>query len=152
MNAAPYGLVSLLTVAFAAAGAATPNTDRNSAPSGQHDHGMQACAEACSDCQRACDMCATHCIRLLKDGQEAHIKSAMTCQDCADICAVAASIVSRSGPFSVTICEACADACAACAKQCEAFPDDEHMKECAEQCRKCEKACRDMIAHAGHRA
>jgi hypothetical protein len=148
MNALHYGIVTALTVAFAAAGFNAPESQ----PKPQHDHGMQACAEACSDCQRACDMCTTHCIRLLKDGKEAHIKSAMTCQDCADICAVAASIVSRSGPFSVTICEACADACAACAKQCEAFPDDEHMKECAEECRKCEKACREMIAHAAHRA
>jgi hypothetical protein len=34
-----------------------------------------------------------------------------------------------------------------CAKACEAFPDDKHMKACAEECRKCEKACKAMVKH-----
>jgi hypothetical protein len=105
---------------------------------------MQACAKACSDCQRECDMCSFHCSTLLAEGQRDHIASMRSCQDCAAICAASAQIVSRGGPYSGLICEVCAKACDHCAKTCEKFPKDEHMKKCAEECRKCQKACQDM--------
>jgi hypothetical protein len=63
------------------------------------------------------------------------------------ICASAAQVVARGGPFAGLICTACADACARCAKVCEQHPDDAHMKQCAEECRRCEKECRDMLKH-----
>lgn len=115
----------------------------------QHEHEgmMLACAKACSDCQRACDSCATHCADMLAEGKKDHKVTLATCRDCASVCAAASQIVARGGPFSVTICTACAEACAKCAKECEKFPDNKHMKMCAEECRKCEKSCTDMIKH-----
>jgi hypothetical protein len=119
----------------------------------EHDeHGFMACAEACTDCGRECDSCAAHCADLLAQGQKQHVKTLQTCEDCATTCYAAARIVARKGPFSKTICEACAEACQRCGKACEQFPDDPHMKRCAEQCRRCEKACRDMIQHLGKSA
>jgi hypothetical protein len=116
-------------------------------PRAGHHEMLEACANACSDCQRACDMCATHCASLLQEGQKDHAKTLATCQDCATFCVAAAQIVSRGGPFAELVCESCAEACARCGKECERFPNDEHMKMCAEECRKCEKACRDMVKH-----
>lgn len=116
----------------------------------EHDSMLQACAQACSDCQRACDMCSTHCAHKLAEGHKEHMASLGTCRDCADFCATAAQIVSRGGPFSTEICKGCAEACAQCAAACEKFPDDAHMKACAAECRKCEKACREMVSHAAH--
>jgi hypothetical protein len=113
----------------------------------EHSVAMQACAKACSDCQRQCDTCATHCAHQLSEGKKEHLTTLMTCQDCADFCAAASQIVSRGGPFAGLICGSCADACARCGKECEKFSGDEHMKQCAEECRKCEKSCRDMIKH-----
>lgn len=115
----------------------------------EHDPMLQACAKACSDCQRMCDMCATHCAHLLADGKKEHLTTLGTCRDCADFCATAAQIAARGGPFAALICGPCAEACARCAVACEKFPDDEHMKLCAQECRKCEKACKDMVQHAG---
>ena len=43
-------------------------------------------------------------------------------------------------------------ACDRCAKECEKFPQDQHMAACAEECRKCEKACKAMLPHVGHAA
>lgn len=106
------------------------------------------CAKACSDCQRECDSCAAHCADLLAKGEKDHATTLATCQDCADVCAAAARIMARGGPYSGKICDACAAVCALCGKECEKFPDDEHMKKCAEECRKCEKACREMLKHA----
>jgi hypothetical protein len=115
-----------------------------------HNAMFRKCADACNDCQRECDSCATHCAHLLADGKKDHMTTLRTCQDCADACAAAARVVSRHGPFSHIICEACAQACDLCGKECEKFKDDEHMARCAEECRKCLKACREMIAHQGH--
>jgi hypothetical protein len=108
---------------------------------------MQECAQACSDCQRACDLCATHCAQMLHEGKKEHLFTLATCRDCATVCAAAAQIVARGGPFAALICEACAKACDQCATACEAFPDDEHMKACAEECRRCEQACQEMLKH-----
>lgn len=116
----------------------------------KHAEHMQACAKACSDCQRECDVCATHCAHMVHEGNKKHMTTLMTCQDCANVCAAAAHIVARGGPFAGLICEPCAEACARCAKECERFPDDQHMKRCAEECRRCEKACREMLKHIGH--
>lgn len=116
----------------------------------EHDAMLQACAKACSDCQRACDMCATHCAHQLADGKKEHLTTFGTCRDCADFCATAAQITARGGPFAALICRSCAEACARCAVECEKFPADEHMTMCAQECRKCEKACNDMVQHADH--
>jgi hypothetical protein len=115
----------------------------------EHDGALQACSKACSDCQRECDSCGTHCAHLLSKGNQEHLATLMTCQDCATICAAASQIVARGGPFSATICDSCATACAECAKACAKNPDDRFMQACAEECRKCEKACRSMLKHTG---
>lgn len=159
MNRSKLGGAGLVLVGLIAFGVAIaqqpkkPKTTEKPAASGnhmEHNEAMQACAKACSDCQRACNMCGTHCGHMLADGRKEHVATLMTCQDCADICAAASQVVARGGPFSGIICESCADACVACAKECEKFPDDEHMTACAKECRKCEKACREMAKHVGH--
>ena len=114
----------------------------------EHDAMFVACAKACSDCQRACDMCKTHCGHMLAEGKKEHKMTLASCQDCATCCAAASQIVASGGPYSATICIACADCCSKCVKECEKMPDDIHMKMCAEECRKCEKACTDMVKHA----
>jgi hypothetical protein len=129
------------------AGGAAPQDLAKHKMHGEH---LLACAKACSDCQRECDACASHCAHKTAEGMKEHLKTLMTCQDCADFCAAAAQIVARGGPFAMLICQPCAEACAACGKECEKFPDDEHMKRCAAECRKCEKACRDMLQHGDH--
>ncbi len=110
---------------------------------------FRACAKACTDCQRECDSCAMHCGHELAQGQSRdHYTTLRTCLDCADICAAAAQIMSRSGPFSGDICEACADACKRCGEACKQHAGDKMMQNCAAECERCEKACRDMVRAA----
>ena len=113
-----------------------------------HNDMFQTCAKACSDCQRVCDTCATHCSHMLHEGKKEHMATLAHCLDCANICATASQVAARGGPMSTLICTACADCCAKCAKECDKFTDDKHMTQCAAECRKCEKACRDMSMHA----
>jgi hypothetical protein len=72
---------------------------------GHHAPSMQEkCAAACSDCQRACDGCAHHCGTMLAEGKKEHLTTLRTCEDCATVCAAAACVVARHGPFADTVC------------------------------------------------
>jgi len=126
----------------------TASADEKRAVEADKHSGMHMeCAKACNDCQRECDDCVLHCTEMLVAGKKEHARILGTCNDCANLCSVAAQIVARQGPMSMTICDACAKACNTCAATCEKFPDDEQMKRCALECRKCEKACREMLKH-----
>lgn len=141
------GLSALALAAMEPAAFAQRGSAKRDRAHGEHDDVLRSCAEACSDCQRECDACSTHCAHLLDEGEHEHRTTLATCQDCADVCAVASQIVARGGPFAAQICVACGEVCARCAEVCEKSPDDEHMKKCAEQCRLCEKACQGMLKH-----
>ena len=147
------GISAAALLAFQATGLAQAKKKKKGDSKAEGHHGMgAACAAACGACQRSCDSCATHCASLLAEGEKDHLESLQTCQDCASLCATAAQIVSRGGPFTDLVCTACAEACDRCANACEKKPDDEHMKRCAEECRKCEKECREMLKHVEHTA
>jgi hypothetical protein len=106
------------------------------------DSKLQECAKSCSDCQRVCDLCASHCANLLADGKKEHLSCLRHCRDCATCCAACSQVCASGGPLSAVMADCCAKCCDHCAKACEALPDDQHMKACAEECRKCEKACK----------
>jgi hypothetical protein len=111
----------------------------------------QDCAKACGECALQCDICAAHCAKMLAEGHKDHLKTLQSCQDCATVCASAACIMARTGPYSMDICRACADVCKKCGDECAKFSSDATMKRCADECRQCEKACRDMLASATNR-
>lgn len=145
-----YSILSFFSVALTLlAGSGVPAQERKAAPADKHEAAYEQCAKACNDCQRACDMCAAHCAKLVSEGKKEHLTTLKTCQDCATVCSAAACVVARMGPFSDTVCKACAEACKKCGDECDKFKDDPMMKKCADECRKCEKACRDMLAHTG---
>jgi len=41
----------------------------------EHSEMTQSCAKACSDCQRACDLCVSHCAHMLVEGKKEHLTS-----------------------------------------------------------------------------
>jgi hypothetical protein len=117
-----------------------------------HGGVYEECAKACNACQLECDQCATHCAQLIVAGKKEPQTTLHPCLDCATHCSAAARIVAQRGPFSDTICTACAEACKRCGDQCNKFRDDPVMKQCADECYRCEKACRDMLKHKIGRA
>jgi hypothetical protein len=150
------GLFGLMTAGLMILGAAVTAQERKTAapadsPSGdKHGAMFKECAKACDDCARLCGECAAHCAKSIADGNKHHLVTLKTCSDCAAICHAASCILSKQGPFSDTICTACADACKRCGEACEQHGGgDAVMKACAEECKKCEEACRDMLKHAG---
>jgi hypothetical protein len=143
-------LVGLTAVVLLAPSPAAPAGDKDKGKQNPHAQHFMECAKACNDCQRECDSCAHHCAHLVAEGKKDHLHTLGTCLDCASMCATSSQIVSRMGPLSGPMCEACVKACAVCAEACEKHPADEHMKRCGQECRKCEKACKEMLKHVGH--
>jgi hypothetical protein len=104
--------------------------------------------DAAVDCAQACitdtdaDLSEPHladmvaCIRL--------------CQNCADICATTASVLSRPARWDSRVVrplvEACASICGSCGEECERHaPRHAHCRVCAEACRRCEEACGEFL-------
>lgn len=102
---------------------------------------FQSCIEACNNCANACDMCAAACL------QEQDVKRMARCialdVDCAELCRVAAGMMSRGSESASAICQACADLCDMCGEECGKHPM-QHCQACAAACRRCADECRRM--------
>ena len=117
-------------------------------PQAPHHHAtpeMAACLKECARCARECESCLTHCTELVAGGKKEHVQTLRTCNDCGDLCALAAKLIARDGAFMNVTCTACAAACDGCGAECAKFPTDDHMSRCAQACKDCAKACRAMV-------
>jgi hypothetical protein len=109
---------------------------------------LAAVIDAAVDCAQACgtdtdaDLSESHlaamvmCIRL--------------CQNCANICAATAAVLSRPALFDSRVVrpqlEACIAICQSCGDECERHaPRHAHCRICAEACRSCERACSEFL-------
>ncbi len=101
------------------------------------------CITACQACAIACNRCATACL------DEPEPKMMADCirtdLDCAEICNLAVSAMTRGSDCVTAICRACAEVCDICAKICETY-DHDHCRECADACRNCAQECWKMVA------
>lgn len=107
---------------------------------------FEECIDACNRCATECDHCAVACMN------EEEPKPLARCialdVDCAAICQLAASYMSRNSEFAMAICADCAEVCEACAAECAKHPM-EHCRQCAEACRDCAQECRRMAQKGG---
>lgn len=114
----------------------------------QHRHGseseMKHCIDACHECHRICSATIPHCLEM--GGRHAEMRHIRLMIDCAEICAVAASLMSRGSELHADLCGVCAEACRKCAESCERLADDAQMARCAEICRHCADACAAMAS------
>jgi hypothetical protein len=111
---------------------------------------LEKCIKACVDCAKECESCFSHCTDMLAKGEKMHAPTVRTCNDCGELCWVAAKLMSRQGPYMVPACEACIKACDGCAKECDKHAShDQKMAKCAKACKDCAQACRDMVKAAG---
>jgi hypothetical protein len=144
---------AILTLCLAACGASAVFSQRdlraNPVAAAEHKHG-DVCADVCSKCANTCSSCVEHCLAQLAAGKKEHATTLRLCNDCGDLCSLAARMESRRGPLRLLACDACAKACDQCAAECNKYKDQPHMVECAKECVACAAACREMIQHTGH--
>jgi hypothetical protein len=97
---------------------------------------LHKCAEECSHCTAACL-------------EEEDVKMLARCirlnMDCAEICSLAISFVSRGSEHAQHLLDECADICFACAEECRKHQHMEHCKRCAEVCTACAEACQGRV-------
>jgi hypothetical protein len=61
-------------------------------------------------------------------------------RDCADICSLAAQLMSCGSAYSAKIFALCAEICQACGDECAKHKMD-HCQQCAKACHKCAEEC-----------
>jgi hypothetical protein len=103
---------------------------------------------AAADCAQAC---ATDTDADLSEPHLAEMVACIRlCQDCEDICATTAAVLSRPATWDSRVVspllEACAAICESCGDECERHASmHAHCRVCAEACRGCEHACRELL-------
>lgn len=117
---------------------------------GRHGDIHDRCAEACSDCEKECNVGFHHCFKLAQDGKQSHAKAMHLCVDCGDICSTSAKLVARKSPLMAFTCRACAESCEACIEECEKMNDPE-MKRVVASLRACRESCLEMVKAMGSR-
>jgi hypothetical protein len=108
-----------------------------------HDQN-QGLIDALAKCGAECNHCAIACL------DEQDVKILARCIkldiDCAEICILASSYVSRGSEHAQHILNECAEICEACAGECEKHSHMEHCRRCAEVCRTCAELCHSGVA------
>jgi hypothetical protein len=100
----------------------------------------KVCIDACNQCAEACDYCEAAC---LKEREVAKLARCIQLDiDCAELCRLAVSYMSRESEHAEDACELCALICEACARECAEHKMMRHCQDCAASCRRCAEECR----------
>ena len=99
----------------------------------------KSCIDACNQCAEVCDYCEAAC---LKEREVAKLARCIQLDiDCAELCRMAVSYMSRESDYAADVCELCAVLCDACAREC-AGHSMRHCQDCAASCKRCADECR----------
>jgi len=104
--------------------------------------------DAAYSCAQTCTSCADAC---LAEEMVAQLRQCIRFNlDCADVCAVTATVgTRRTGSNEEVIrkmLDACIVACRLCGQECQRHAGKhEHCRVCAEACRRCETACQNAL-------
>lgn len=101
----------------------------------------ERCITACLQCSLDCEQCYVACVGENKPELSPCI---LLDRDCADICLLAAQLMSRGSNFAPALCNLCAEICEACAGECLKHEHMDHCRMCAESCRLCADECRKI--------
>ena len=102
-------LATLATLVLAVGLFAADDKKHTTTADTSHFVELEKCIKACVDCAKECESCFNYCTDLLAKGEKMHATTVRTCNDCGELCAVAAKLQSRQGPFMVPACD-CATA------------------------------------------
>lgn len=116
-------------------------------PAGDNGDAAQLCISTCNECAQVCTVCADAC--LAEPDTQEMVDCIRLNLDCADVCRVTATLMTRpshrDAPALRAQLEACCAIAKACAEECELHADMmDHCRVCAEACRACTDACEAM--------
>ena len=108
----------------------------------QFSESMRTVIDATMACAIACEECFTAC--LLEDDVKRMVGCIRLDRDCADVCRLTATLLTRQSVHGQHLLRECAEICEACAAECSKHEAD-HCQRCAEACRRCAEECRSLI-------
>ena len=106
----------------------------------------QVLIDALNNCATECGHCAMACLD--EDDVKMMVKCIKLNIDCAEVCRLTASLLSRGSEHGHHLAKECTEVCDACAEECEKHAHSQHCRECAEVCRHCAEECRNMAGVA----
>ncbi len=134
----------LATGALLAAGAASA-ADHSHHHAGAHP--WQAVLDTAGICIEKGEVCLTHCIMLLGEGDKSMAACAASVRDMLASCRALITLAGAESKFAPRLAALCVDVCKTCEDECKKHADKHKAcKECMESCAECAKACKTMAA------
>lgn len=133
------------------AGPSLPNALAQQAPKSETHaapHAVDSAAAACRKCEAACRELLTAAHWICRPRTDLKTQVVRTAEDTADLCKVAAQLLSRRGPLAPAICQACADACDRLIRLFRQLPDSSDVESCLTTGTECRAACVSLVASA----
>lgn len=104
--------------------------------------GQDKLTEQLMECAATCDYCFGACLN------EENVMMMTRCieldRECADICRLTASILTRDSENKESYLKLCAEICDACGDECGKH-DNDHCRKCSKMCKECAEACEKFL-------
>ncbi len=115
-----------------------------------HEHGNaahQALADKASDCVSKGEVCLTHCVELLAQGDKSMASCAKSVREMLVLCSALRSIAFQEAPALPKLAAVCMDACTRCEAECRKHEKvHAQCKACGESCAACAAECKKVAA------
>jgi len=99
------------------------------------------------DCVASGEACKSHCIKLVKGGDNSIAECLAIVDQMLPMCSALATLASAESPHLHAFAQVCADVCKDCEKECEVHADKHaECKACMESCAACIKECEKLAA------
>lgn len=136
----------LLLGGMALAGAAMAG----SVQAAEHDHhhhattGNSALAASASDCIQKGEVCLSHCLVLLGDGEKEMASCAQSVNQMLALCGALQQLANQNSKLLPKMAALALEACERCADECKKHEKHPECKACGESCAACAKECRKI--------
>ncbi len=117
-----------------------------------HDHHASGpphrdLAIAASRCESAGDVCLSHCLVMLGQGDRELAACARTVRDTIAACSALRQLAAADSPHLKAFAKVVSGVCSDCATECQKHEKHAVCKQCEQVCRECQELC-DKVASA----
>lgn len=116
----------------------------------EHHHGASAngdLAKSASDCIQKGEVCLSHCLMLLGDGDKDMAACAKSVNQMLALCGALQQLANQNSKLLSKMAALALEACDQCAEACKKHAEKhEECKACGESCAACAKECKKLAA------
>lgn len=116
----------------------------------QHHHTSMAqnssLLTALADCIQKGQVCLSHCLQLLGEGEKELAGCAQSVNETLAICTAMQQLTNQNSAFLPKLAKIAMDACKKCEDECKKHEKHESCKACGESCAACYKECKKIAA------